>query len=91
MRWKLNEIKTKIVNLTSNLNLPKGTEAFISDIHGNDDKYLKKLANLIKSGINEISRGIETIQSQIAAGKKQIEEAKSQINEQQKIDVCGQS
>jgi Uncharacterized protein conserved in bacteria len=29
-----NDIKTKIVNLSAILNLPKGTEAFISDIHG---------------------------------------------------------
>lgn len=53
----INEIKTKIVNLTSNLNLPKGTEAFISDIHGNDDKYL----NIIRSGAGNVSRKVEEV------------------------------
>ncbi|WP_278551629.1 fructose-bisphosphatase class III, partial [Companilactobacillus farciminis] len=50
----INEIKTKIINLSATLNLPKGTEAFISDVHGNDDKYL----NIIRSGAGNISRKV---------------------------------
>lgn len=52
-----NDIKTKIVNLSAILNLPKGTEAFISDIHGNDDKYL----NIIRSGAGNVSRKVEEV------------------------------
>ena len=53
----INAIKTKIINLSANLNLPKGTEAFISDIHGNNDKYL----NIIRSGAGNISRKVEEL------------------------------
>jgi len=53
----INDIKTKIINLSANLNLPKGTEAFISDIHGNNDRYL----NLIRSGAGNISRKVEEL------------------------------
>lgn len=52
-----NDIKTKIVKLSAILNLPKGTEAFISDIHGNDDKYL----NIIRSGAGNVSRKVEEV------------------------------
>lgn len=48
------EIKAKIVNLSAVLKLPKGTEAFISDIHGNDDRYL----NIIRSGAGNVSRKV---------------------------------
>lgn len=53
----INEIKTKIVNLSATLSLPKGTEAFISDIHGNNDNYL----NIIRSGAGNISRKVEEL------------------------------
>lgn len=53
----INAIKTRIINLSANLNLPKGTEAFISDIHGNNDKYL----NIIRSGAGNISRKVEEL------------------------------
>jgi len=53
----INDIKTKIINLSATLNLPKGTEAFISDIHGNNDRYL----NLIRSGAGNISRKVEEL------------------------------
>ncbi|PMD73789.1 fructose-bisphosphatase class III [Companilactobacillus nuruki] len=51
------EIKTKIVNLSAVLSLPKGTEAFISDVHGNNDKYL----NIIRSGAGNVSRKVEEL------------------------------
>ncbi|CAJ1189901.1 fructose-1,6-bisphosphatase class 3 [Companilactobacillus crustorum] len=51
------DIKTEIVNLSATLNLPKGTEAFISDIHGNNDKYL----NIIRSGAGNISRKVSEL------------------------------
>lgn len=53
----VDEIKTKIVNLSAVLNLPKGTEVFISDIHGHNDKYL----NIIRSGVGNISRKVEEL------------------------------
>jgi len=50
----INDIKTKIVNLSAVLNLPKGTEAFVSDIHGDNDRYL----NIVHSGAGNISRKV---------------------------------
>lgn len=50
----VNEIKTEIINLAACLRLPKGTEAFISDVHGYNDKYL----NIIRSGAGNISRKV---------------------------------
>ena len=52
-----NDIKTEIINLSAVLRLPKGTEAFISDIHGHDDKYL----NIIRSGAGNISRKVSEL------------------------------
>ena len=52
-----NDIKKEIVDLSATLSLPKGTEAFISDVHGNNDKYL----NIIRSGAGNISRKVEEL------------------------------
>lgn len=40
-----NEIKSEIINLSAILNLPKGTEAFVSDIHGEYDEFAHILRN----------------------------------------------
>ncbi|MFH5810252.1 fructose-bisphosphatase class III [Companilactobacillus sp. FL22-1] len=53
----VDKVKTKIVNLAANLHLPKGTEAFISDIHGNSDNYL----NIVRSGAGNVSRKVEEV------------------------------
>ncbi len=47
---------TKLINLSAVLNLPKGTEHFIADIHGEYDAfnhYLKNASGILKEKINE--------------------------------------
>lgn len=41
----IREASTEIINLESILNLPKGTEHFLSDIHGEDEAFLHILSN----------------------------------------------
>lgn len=48
---------TEIINLQAILNLPKGTEHFMSDIHGENESFshvLKNASGVIKSKIEEI-------------------------------------
>ncbi len=48
---------TEIINLQAILNLPKGTEHFLSDLHGENEAFLHILKNasgVIKTKINEI-------------------------------------
>ena len=48
---------TEIINLQSVLNLPKGTEHFLSDIHGEHQAFnhvLKNASGAIKRKVNEI-------------------------------------
>lgn len=62
-----NEIKSEIINLSAILNLPKGTEAFVSDIHGEYDEF----AHIVRNGsgntkqkISELFTGRLTDESQ---------------------------
>ncbi len=53
----INVASTEIINLQAILNLPKGTEHFISDIHGEFESLnhvLKNASGVIKTYINEI-------------------------------------
>ncbi|AUI71993.1 fructose-bisphosphatase class III [Companilactobacillus alimentarius] len=52
-----NEIASEIVNLSATLNLPKGTEAFISDIHGESDRF----SHIMRSGAGNISKKVEEL------------------------------
>ena len=48
-------VSTELINLSAILNLPKGTEVFITDIHGEYDAfnhYLKNASGIIKEKIN---------------------------------------
>ena len=48
---------TEIINLEAILNLPKGTEHFLSDIHGEHQAFnhvLKNASGAIKRKVNEI-------------------------------------
>lgn len=40
-----NEIKSEIINLSAILSLPKGTEAFVSDVHGEYDEFAHIMRN----------------------------------------------
>ena len=51
------EVCTEIINLQAILNLPKGTEHFLSDLHGEYESFLHILKNasgVIKSKIDEL-------------------------------------
>jgi len=51
------QLTTELINLTAILNLPKGTEIFITDIHGEYDAfnhYLKNASGIIKEKIDLI-------------------------------------
>lgn len=53
----IDEVTTEIINLQAILNLPKGTELFMSDIHGEYEAFLQILNNgsgIIKSKIESI-------------------------------------
>ena len=60
------EIVTEIVNLEAILNLPKGTEYFISDIHGEYDG----LNHILKTGAGIISEKINLRFPEMAAAEK---------------------
>lgn len=62
-----NEIKSEIINLSAILNLPKGTEAFVSDIHGEYDEFahiLRKGSGNTKQKVSELFTGRLTDDSQ---------------------------
>ena len=46
---------TEIINLSSILNLPKGTEHFVSDLHGENEQFL----HVLKNGSGSVKRKIE--------------------------------
>ena len=48
---------TEIINLSSILNLPKGTEHFISDLHGSFDAF----SHVLRNGSGSVRRKIEEI------------------------------
>ena len=51
------EASTEIINLSSILNLPKGTEHFVSDIHGEYGQFMHILHNgsgAIRRKINDV-------------------------------------
>lgn len=59
------EASTEIINLEAILNLPKGTEHFLADIHGEHEAFLHVLKNAsgnIKRKVNEIYGSVMTLQ-----------------------------
>ncbi|MCC5932715.1 MAG: fructose-1,6-bisphosphatase [Candidatus Cyclonatronum sp.] len=58
---------TEIINLSAIMELPKGTEHFLSDIHGENEAFLHVLRNgsgSIKRRITEIFDGVLSLQEQ---------------------------
>lgn len=53
----IHEATTEIINLQAILNLPKGTEHFLSDLHGEDEAFL----HIIKSGSGIIRKKIDDV------------------------------
>ena len=65
-------VKTELVNLKAILALPKGTEYFLSDIHGEYDAFqyfVRSASGTIKAKIDEAYSGMltETEREQLAA------------------------
>ena len=55
----INSASAEIINLQAILNLPKGTEHFLSDIHGEYEAFshvLRNASGVIKNQINDIFR-----------------------------------
>ncbi|MFI3230060.1 MAG: fructose-1,6-bisphosphatase [bacterium] len=53
----INSVSSEIINLQAILNLPKGTEHFVSDIHGEYESFshvLRNASGVIKKHINDI-------------------------------------
>ncbi len=53
----INEASTEIINLQAILNLPKGTEHFLTDIHGEYEPFihvLKNASGVIKQKIEDV-------------------------------------
>jgi len=62
-----NEIKAELINLSAILGLPKGTEAFISDVHGEYDEFAHIMRNgsgNTKQKIAELFTGRLSVDSQ---------------------------
>lgn len=57
---------TAIINLNAKLNLPKGTEHFISDIHGEYEAF----RHVLKNGSGSIKRKIEETFTTLSAAEK---------------------
>ncbi|TVQ66251.1 MAG: fructose-1,6-bisphosphatase [Balneolaceae bacterium] len=58
---------TEIINLSAILELPKGTEHFISDIHGEDEAFL----HVLRNGSGSVRRKIEDVfQSELTEREK---------------------
>ncbi len=53
----IHEASTEIINLEAILNLPKGTEHFLSDVHGEDEAFL----HIVKSGSGIVRKKIDDV------------------------------
>ena len=59
----IQSVCTEIINLEAILNLPKGTEHFLSDLHGEYESFshiLKNASGVIKTKIDEIFKNVMT-------------------------------
>lgn len=64
-----NDLKSEIINLSAILNLPKGTEEFVSDIHGEFDAF----NHILRNGSGNIKQKIQDNFSQDLTGNEQKE------------------
>ena len=63
----VNDAAMEIINLSSILNLPKGTEHFITDIHGEYESFL----HILKNGSGSIRKKIdEEFKNSLSAKEK---------------------
>ncbi len=74
---------TEIINLNAILNLPKGTEHFISDVHGEYEAFL----HVLKNGSGSIKRKIEEIFSDTLLAKDKRELATLIYYPEQKLPL----
>ena len=66
---------TEIINLQAILNLPKGTEHFMSDIHGEYESF----NHVLKNGSGNIKRKITEVFGEVLS-EKEIKSLANQIN-----------
>ena len=62
-------VESEIINLSAILNLPKGTEHFLSDIHGEHEAFL----HIMRNASGAISRKIDILFSEALSDKKRAE------------------
>ncbi|AJA47551.1 fructose-1,6-bisphosphatase class 3 1 [Clostridium pasteurianum DSM 525 = ATCC 6013] len=79
----INEASTEIINLQAILNLPKGTEHFLTDIHGEYEPFIHVLKNA--SGV--IKRKIEDVFGNTLAEKEKKSLATLIYYPEQKLDI----
>lgn len=86
----VNEVAEEIINLQAIINLPKGTEMFLSDIHGEYEPFVHILNNgggIIKSKIDEIfgntiaKKERETLATLIYYPKEKLKRMKKEIDD----------
>lgn len=86
----LRDVSTEIINLQSILSLPKGTEHFLSDLHGEYEQFnhvLKNGSGTVKRKINEIFKDTLTdsqkrsLATLIYYPKEKLEIVKIEVNE----------
>ena len=79
----ISKASTEIINLEAILNLPKGTEHFISDIHGEYEAFV----HVLKNGSGVIKRKIEELFSSTIRESEKKTLATLVFNKDESIDV----
>lgn len=74
---------TEIINLQSILNLPKGTEHFLTDIHGEDEQFL----HVLKNGSGSVIRKIDDAFGNTLSSKDKKSIATLIYYPQQKLEI----
>ncbi len=80
-------VTSEIINLNAILNLPKGTEHFLSDIHGEHEAYMHIRRNA--SGV--IRRKVDTLFSKTVTARERAELATLIYYPEEKLDELRQS
>ena len=63
---RINAASTEIINLQSILNLPKGTEHFMSDLHGEYDAF----SHVLRNGSGAVRKKIDDVFGHTLGAKK---------------------
>lgn len=80
----INAASTEIINLQAILNLPKGTEHFLSDIHGEYESFI----HVLKNGSGVIKRKINDIYQDELSEKEKSSLATLIYYPEEKMSIC---